>query len=70
MHSGSSGGVYRAGSEPFFEIERGSGNALTDLGRPDADARLVKAELVTHINEIIRRRRLTSPVASAPGEFP
>lgn len=40
-------------------IERGSGNVYADLGRPDADAQLLKAELVSRIDEIIRQRRLT-----------
>ena len=40
------------------KIERGSGNVFADLGLPDADAHLLKAELVTRIDEIIRQRRL------------
>lgn len=40
------------------EIERGSGNVFADLGLPDADAHLLKAELVTRIDEIIRQRGL------------
>ena len=39
-------------------IERGSGNVFADLGRPDADAHLLKAELVTRIDKIIRQRGL------------
>lgn len=35
-------------------IERGGGNVFADLGRPDADAHLLKAELVTRIDKIIR----------------
>ncbi len=49
----------RAMSTDDVKIERGSGNVFADLGRPDADARLLKADLVTRIDEIIRRRRLT-----------
>jgi predicted XRE-type DNA-binding protein len=49
----------RAMSTEDVKIERGSGNVFADLGRPDADAQLLKAELVTRIDEIIRRRRLT-----------
>ncbi len=45
-------------------IERGSGNVFADLGRPDAEARLLKAELVTRIDEIIRGRRLTQARAA------
>ena len=40
------------------KIERGSGNVFADLGLPDADAHLLKAELVTRIDEIIRQRGL------------
>ena len=40
------------------KIERGSGNLFADLGLPDADAHLLKAELVTRIDEIIRQRGL------------
>ena len=40
------------------KIERGSGNVFADLGRPDAEAHLLKAELVTRIDRIIRQRRL------------
>ena len=39
-------------------IERGSGNVFADLERPDADAHLLKAELVTRIDKIIRQRGL------------
>lgn len=39
-------------------IERGSGNVFADLNLPDADAHLLKAELVTRIDRIIRQRRL------------
>ena len=40
------------------KIERGSGNVFTDLERPDAEVHLLKAELVTRIDKIIRQRRL------------
>ena len=41
-----------------MKVERGSGNVFADLGHPDADVQLLKAELVTRIDEIIRRRGL------------
>ena len=41
-----------------IKIERGSGNVFADLGRPDAKAHLLKAELVTRIDKIIRQRGL------------
>ena len=40
------------------EIERSSGNVFADLGLPDADAHMVKAELVAQIDKIIRERQL------------
>lgn len=46
------------------KIERGSGNVFTDLGLQDADAHLLKAELVTQIDRIIRRRGLTQVEAA------
>ena len=41
-----------------IQIEQGSGNVFKDLGHPDADAHLLKAALVTRIDEIIRQRGL------------
>ena len=41
-----------------MKIERGSGNVFADLGRPDAEAHLLKAKLVTRIDAIIRQRGL------------
>ena len=35
---------------------RGSGNVLADAGLPDADSQLVKAQLVSRIDDIIRER--------------
>jgi len=45
-------------------IVRGSRNVFADLGRPDAEAHLLKAELVSRIDEIIRRRRMTQAHAA------
>lgn len=36
-----------------------SGNVFADLGLPDADTLIIKAELVRQIDQIIARRRLT-----------
>ena len=47
-----------------MKIERGSGNVFADLGRPDAETHLLKAKLVTRIDEIIRRRGLTQVEAA------
>ncbi len=46
------------------KIERGSGNVFADLGLPDADAHLLKAELVTRIDRIIRQRGLKQAEAA------
>ena len=40
-------------------VERGSGNVFADLDVPDADAHLLKAELVSRIDSIVRQRRIT-----------
>ena len=47
------------------KIERGSGNVFADLGRPDAEAHLLKAQLVTRIERIIRQRKLNQVEAAA-----
>ena len=41
-----------------MKIERSSGNVFADLGRPGAEAHLLKAKLVSRIDEIIRQRGL------------
>ena len=40
-------------------VEKGSGNVYADLGFPDNEDMLIKAQLVTKIAEIIHQRRLT-----------
>ena len=45
-------------------VERGSGNVFADLGLPDADAHLVKAELVSRIDAIVRQRGITQTEAA------
>lgn len=46
------------------KIERGSTNVYADLGMPNAEEMLVKAQLATKIGEIIRRRKLTQVEAA------
>ena len=41
-----------------MEVEKGGGNVFADLGLPNAEDRLAKAELARKINEIISRRGL------------
>ena len=48
-----------------IKVEEGSTNVYADLGRPDAEEMLVKAQLATKIGETIRRRRLTQVEAAA-----
>lgn len=43
-----------------MEIVRGSGNIYADLGHPDADAKLMKAELAADIIATLDRRKLTA----------
>jgi predicted XRE-type DNA-binding protein len=45
-------------------IEKGSGNVYADLGFPDSEDMLIKAQLVTKIAEIIQQRRLTQAQAA------
>ncbi|MCC3417373.1 MAG: XRE family transcriptional regulator [Microcoleus sp. PH2017_29_MFU_D_A] len=41
-----------------IDIQVSSGNIFADLGMPNADEMLMKAELVRQINEIITQRKL------------
>ena len=45
-------------------VERGSGNVFADLDLPDADAHLLKAELVSRIDSIVRQRGITQAEAA------
>lgn len=49
----------------MVKIEKGSGNVFADLGLPDAEAMLIKSELVAKIAEIIRSRKLKQQEAAA-----
>lgn len=46
------------------KIERGSINVYADLGLPDAEEMLVKAQLASKIGDIIKRRKLTQAEAA------
>ena len=46
------------------EVEMGTGNVYADLGYGDADEMLIKAQLVTKIGEIIKRKGLTQTQAA------
>jgi predicted XRE-type DNA-binding protein len=45
-------------------IERGSGNVFADLGLPNPDLALAKAELVQRIRELIAERKFTQSKAA------
>ena len=45
-------------------VERGSGNVFADLDLPDSDAHLLKAELVSRIDGIVRQRKITQTEAA------
>lgn len=48
----------------MIDIEKGTGNVFADLGLPNADEMLVKAQLATKIAEIIKSRRLNQTKAA------
>lgn len=48
----------------MVDVEKGSKNVYADLGRADADAMLVKAQLASKIADIMKRRRLTQTEAA------
>ena len=51
-------------SKRRIEHERSSGNVFADLGLPEAEDRLAKAELAREIGAILGRRKLTQMRAS------
>ena len=46
-------------------FEAGSGNVFADLGLPDAEEHLAKAELASRVNALLRDRGLTQVAAAA-----
>ena len=47
-----------------LELVRGSDNPFDDVGLPEADAKLIKADLAAEIIAILRERRLTGAAAA------
>ena len=47
-----------------LELVRGSDNPFEDMGLPEADAKLIKADLAAEIIAILRERRLTGTAAA------
>jgi len=46
-------------------VSKSSGNVFADIGVPDAEEELTKAQLASHIRQVIKRRRLTQVAAAA-----
>jgi predicted XRE-type DNA-binding protein len=59
--SGASGGL--AGED--LEVRASSGNIFADLGLPEAEDRLAKAEIANRIEDLIAERALTQAQAAA-----
>jgi predicted XRE-type DNA-binding protein len=47
-----------------LELVRGSDNPFEDVGLPEADTKLIKADLAAEIIAILRQRRLTAAAAA------
>lgn len=47
-----------------IEVEMSSGNVYADIGLPDAEEMLVKAQLAQKIGELMQNRRLTQAAAA------
>jgi predicted XRE-type DNA-binding protein len=47
-----------------LELVRGSDNPFADVGLPDADTKLIKADLAAEIVGIVRERHLTGAAAA------
>jgi len=47
-----------------IEVEVGSGNIFADLGLPDAEELLLKAQIVVTLHRLIRARKLTQTAAA------
>ncbi len=56
-------GIKAARAAPV-RVERGSGNVFADLGLPNPDLALAKAELVQRIRDVIAERKLTQAKAA------
>jgi predicted XRE-type DNA-binding protein len=50
--------------EPDIPVTPGSGNVFADLGFPEPAEELTKAQLASHIRQIVKRRRLTQVAAA------
>ncbi len=50
--------------EPGIPVEASSGNVFADLGLAEPEEELTKAQLASHIRQLIKRRRLTQTAAA------
>ena len=55
--------VKKRGAE--IPVIEGSGNVFADMGLPNSEEELTKAQLASHIRHVIKRRRLTQVAAAA-----
>ena len=51
--------------EAHIPVTEGSGNVFADMGLPEAEEELTKAQLASHIRQVIKRQRLTQVAAAA-----
>jgi predicted XRE-type DNA-binding protein len=51
--------------EADIPVEESSGNVFADMGLSEPEEELTKAQLVSHIRQIIKRQRLTQVAAAA-----
>jgi predicted XRE-type DNA-binding protein len=51
--------------EAEIPVTESSGNVFDDMGLPEAEEELTKAQLASHIRQAIKRRRLTQAAAAA-----
>lgn len=54
----------------MIEIEKGSGNVYEDLGFPDSEEMLLKAQLVSSIHDLITSKSITRMQASEIIDMP
>lgn len=50
---------------PRMSVTPGSGNVFADVGVPDPEEALAKAQLASRIREVVRQQRLTQVAAAA-----
>ena len=51
--------------EAKIPVTESSGNVFADMGLPQAEEELTKAQLASHIRQVIKRRRLTQVAAAS-----